>query len=59
MGVAGGAIAPPDFNLVGQPILYAPPDFKQNCQLIVNLLTINVNLIKLAIEKSKQNCILL
>ena len=41
IGVAGGAIAPPDFNLVGQPILYAPPDFfKQNCQLIVNMLTI-------------------
>ena len=27
IGVAGGAIAPPDLNLVGQPILYAPPDF--------------------------------
>ena len=50
IGVAGGAITPPDFNLVGQPILYAPPDFfEQNCQLIVNMLTINVNLIKLTI----------
>ena len=27
IGMAGGAIAPPDFYLVGQPILYAPPDF--------------------------------
>ena len=27
IGGAGGAIAPPDFYLVGQPILYAPPDF--------------------------------
>ena len=27
IGVAGGAIAPPDFNLVGQSILNAPPDF--------------------------------
>ena len=53
IGVAGGAIAPPDFYLVGQPILYALPDFfKQNCQLIVNMLTINVNLIKLTIEMS-------
>ena len=27
IGLAGGAIAPPDFNLVGQVIHYAPPDF--------------------------------
>ena len=27
IGVAGGAIAPPDFHLVGQAIHYAPPDF--------------------------------
>ena len=26
-GVAGGAIAPPEFNLVGQTIHYAPPYF--------------------------------
>ena len=28
IGVAGGAIAPPNFNLVGQTMHYAPPDFK-------------------------------
>ena len=27
IGGAGGAIAPPDFNLVGQIIHYAPPYF--------------------------------
>ena len=34
-----GAIAIPEFNLVGQTIHFAPPDFKQNCQFILNMFT--------------------
>ena len=37
IGVTGGAIAPPEFNLVEQTIHYAPPILKQNCQFILNM----------------------
>ena len=38
--MAGGTIAPPDFNLVGQTQYIMPHQiFKQNCQFILNMFT--------------------
>ena len=50
IGVACGAIAPPDLIWWGNQYFMPHQIFKQNCQLIVNMLTINVNLIKLTIK---------
>ena len=42
----GGAIAPPDFNLVGKQYIMPHQIFKQNCQFILNMFLIYLNFIK-------------